>query len=154
MINRIRQWFDPEDVRWVGTTPDYRFSLANERTFLAWPGRPRAGDRSRIAGLGAPCEAMTACSRSGRGWRGDVPLAAAPVAILAARLALARGTAGAPLGAVALLGALALGAVAYRRGQAIGGARPGPPGSPLVLSALAAVGYAVLAILLVLASLV
>jgi hypothetical protein len=82
------------------------------------------------------------------------PLAAAPVAILAARLALARGTAGAPLGAVALLGALALGAVAYRRGQAIGGARPGPPGSPLVLSALAAVGYAVLGILLVLASLV
>ncbi len=32
----IRDWFDPERVRQVGSTPDYRFSLANERTFLAW----------------------------------------------------------------------------------------------------------------------
>ena len=29
----IKRWFDPQDV---GETPDYRFSLANERTFLAW----------------------------------------------------------------------------------------------------------------------
>jgi inner membrane protein YidH len=29
----IRHWFDPTAV---GTAPDYRFSLANERTFLAW----------------------------------------------------------------------------------------------------------------------
>jgi putative membrane protein len=29
----IRLWLDPERV---GDTPDYRFSLANERTFLAW----------------------------------------------------------------------------------------------------------------------
>jgi inner membrane protein YidH len=34
--SRLRNWFDPEDLRQVGTTPDYRFSLANERTFLAW----------------------------------------------------------------------------------------------------------------------
>jgi putative membrane protein len=32
----IREWFDPDAVRRVGSTPDYRFSLANERTFLAW----------------------------------------------------------------------------------------------------------------------
>jgi inner membrane protein YidH len=32
----IRLWFFPREVREVGTTPDYRFSLANERTFLAW----------------------------------------------------------------------------------------------------------------------
>ncbi|MEV0727193.1 MULTISPECIES: DUF202 domain-containing protein [Polymorphospora] len=32
----LRQWFDPEETRRVGNTPDYRFSLANERTFLAW----------------------------------------------------------------------------------------------------------------------
>jgi putative membrane protein len=32
----IRRWFDPDEVRSVGTTPDYRYSLANERTFLAW----------------------------------------------------------------------------------------------------------------------
>ena len=36
----MRRWWhavDPTDwLRDVGTTPDYRFSLANERTFLAW----------------------------------------------------------------------------------------------------------------------
>ncbi|HEY2947375.1 MAG TPA: DUF202 domain-containing protein [Micromonosporaceae bacterium] len=36
MFAAIRQWFDPKELRQVGTTPDYRFSLANERTFLAW----------------------------------------------------------------------------------------------------------------------
>ncbi|MDJ1134399.1 YidH family protein [Streptomyces iconiensis] len=29
-------WFAPERIKSEGTTPDYRFSLANERTFLAW----------------------------------------------------------------------------------------------------------------------
>jgi putative membrane protein len=32
----IGLWFNPRRVRAVGSTPDYRFSLANERTFLAW----------------------------------------------------------------------------------------------------------------------
>ncbi|QNS07153.1 YidH family protein [Streptomyces xanthii] len=32
----VRLWFAPERVRDDGETPDYRFSLANERTFLAW----------------------------------------------------------------------------------------------------------------------
>jgi putative membrane protein len=32
----LRHWFDPEKAESVGQTPDYRFSLANERTFLAW----------------------------------------------------------------------------------------------------------------------
>jgi putative membrane protein len=32
----VRQWFNPERAEGVGETPDYRFSLANERTFLAW----------------------------------------------------------------------------------------------------------------------
>ncbi|WP_255610216.1 DUF202 domain-containing protein [Micromonospora sp. PLK6-60] len=35
-MQAIRSWFDPRELRSVGTTPDYRFSLANERTFLAW----------------------------------------------------------------------------------------------------------------------
>ena len=35
MIADVRQWFDPEAGR-AGEMPDYRFSLANERTFLAW----------------------------------------------------------------------------------------------------------------------
>lgn len=33
-VNR-REWF-PSDPTKVGTDPDYRFTLANERTFLAW----------------------------------------------------------------------------------------------------------------------
>ncbi|GAA1631997.1 YidH family protein [Actinoplanes couchii] len=33
MAGALREWFDPSQA---GTTPDYRFSLANERTFLAW----------------------------------------------------------------------------------------------------------------------
>jgi putative membrane protein len=36
VLRTIRQWFDPTDVQKVGQPPDYRFSLANERTFLAW----------------------------------------------------------------------------------------------------------------------
>ncbi|MEW2415654.1 DUF202 domain-containing protein [Streptomyces sp. NPDC046866] len=32
----VRLWFAPQRVRDEGETPDYRFSLANERTFLAW----------------------------------------------------------------------------------------------------------------------
>ncbi|MFI9627910.1 YidH family protein [Streptomyces sp. NPDC052042] len=32
----LRLWFAPQHVREEGETPDYRFSLANERTFLAW----------------------------------------------------------------------------------------------------------------------
>jgi putative membrane protein len=36
VLSAVRRWFDPREVHEVGTTPDYRFSLANERTFLAW----------------------------------------------------------------------------------------------------------------------
>ncbi|MFF6886885.1 YidH family protein [Streptomyces sp. NPDC012421] len=32
----LRLWFAPQRIRDEGDTPDYRFSLANERTFLAW----------------------------------------------------------------------------------------------------------------------
>src|SRR5690606_38186072 len=32
----MREWFDPTALRRIGTTPDYRFSLGIERTFLAW----------------------------------------------------------------------------------------------------------------------
>ncbi|MEV7286465.1 DUF202 domain-containing protein [Streptomyces sp. NPDC093252] len=35
-VRNVRLWFAPERVRAEGATPDYRFSLANERTFLAW----------------------------------------------------------------------------------------------------------------------
>lgn len=36
MARRIRDLISAAELRKVGTTPDYRFSLANERTFLAW----------------------------------------------------------------------------------------------------------------------
>lgn len=32
----LRRKFLPQDPRDVGDEPDYRFTLANERTFLAW----------------------------------------------------------------------------------------------------------------------
>lgn len=35
-VRNVRLWFAPAEVRRDGETPDYRFSLANERTFLAW----------------------------------------------------------------------------------------------------------------------
>ncbi|MGW2048127.1 YidH family protein [Streptomyces sp. NPDC001858] len=35
-VRNVRLWFAPARVREGGSTPDYRFSLANERTFLAW----------------------------------------------------------------------------------------------------------------------
>ncbi|MFD6417666.1 YidH family protein [Streptomyces sp. NPDC060194] len=35
-VHSLRLWFAPERIKDEGETPDYRFSLANERTFLAW----------------------------------------------------------------------------------------------------------------------
>ncbi|MEU8675869.1 DUF202 domain-containing protein [Streptomyces sp. NPDC048560] len=35
-VRGLRLWFAPQRLREEGETPDYRFSLANERTFLAW----------------------------------------------------------------------------------------------------------------------
>ncbi|WAL94572.1 DUF202 domain-containing protein [Streptomyces sp. Je 1-369] len=35
-VQSMKLWFAPERIREDGDTPDYRFSLANERTFLAW----------------------------------------------------------------------------------------------------------------------
>jgi putative membrane protein len=35
-LRSLRLWFAPARIRDEGDTPDYRFSLANERTFLAW----------------------------------------------------------------------------------------------------------------------
>ncbi|WP_267245875.1 YidH family protein [Streptomyces sp. PR69] len=35
-VQGLRLWFAPQRISEEGDTPDYRFSLANERTFLAW----------------------------------------------------------------------------------------------------------------------
>jgi putative membrane protein len=50
VFGTLRQWIDPEKTPAVGRTPDYRFSLANERTFLAWL---RTGLALIAGGLGA-----------------------------------------------------------------------------------------------------
>jgi putative membrane protein len=36
VLGTVRRWFDGASARAEGSPPDYRFSLANERTFLAW----------------------------------------------------------------------------------------------------------------------
>jgi putative membrane protein len=36
VFRSVRTWLDPSENHRVGDRPDYRFSLANERTFLAW----------------------------------------------------------------------------------------------------------------------
>jgi putative membrane protein len=36
LANKVTQHRKSSDPRTVGTRPDYRFTLANERTFLAW----------------------------------------------------------------------------------------------------------------------
>lgn len=36
VVPMFREWFDSGRADETGTAPDYRFSLANERTFLAW----------------------------------------------------------------------------------------------------------------------
>ena len=83
-------------------------------------------------------------------WRRTV-LAVTVVTLLTVRLALAQGTAGVPLAALAVVGWAGLVRVIYRR---LGSApRPDPAGRALPLLALTALGYAVLGSLLVLGSL-
>lgn len=36
VADAVRLWLFPQRLHEEGTTPDYRFSMANERTFLAW----------------------------------------------------------------------------------------------------------------------
>ncbi|GAA4914764.1 putative membrane protein [Stackebrandtia albiflava] len=106
-VSVLKASIDPERLRDTGTTPDYRFSLANERTFLAWlrtslalvgggiavaqflPPLRLAGLREGIAVtllvLGAACAARAilhwaACERAMR-QGGDLPTSRFPTAL-------------------------------------------------------------------------
>ena len=104
----------PASVFGVGTEPDARFSLANERTFLAWirtslallaggvalealglgihPGfRLAASLILLIAGLVTPLQAWFGWKRSERALRLGLPLPAAPLTLVLAVAVVAVG---------------------------------------------------------------
>lgn len=99
----------PADPRWprrvygVGTEPDPRFTLANERTFLAWlrtalglmvaaaAVRAFGTDGSRwtaavlaVLAVGVAAEAFPRWSRNERALRQQLPLPSTPVAVVSA----------------------------------------------------------------------
>ncbi|TWX38770.1 DUF202 domain-containing protein [Frigoribacterium sp. ACAM 257] len=94
----------PRRVYGTGQEPDVRFSLANERTFLAWvrtslalvaggvalealglglqPGLRLAASLVLIvAGIAAPVQAWVGWARTERALRADQPLPSAPLAL-------------------------------------------------------------------------
>ena len=127
-LDTVKATLDPARLRDTGDTPDYRFSLANERTFLAWlrtalaltgggiavaqflPELRLSGLRELIAGalllFGAACAIRAivhwvACERAMR-LRRDLPASRFP-SLLAIAVAI---------GAIGLLVAVAVGVFA------------------------------------------
>jgi putative membrane protein len=80
-VRNARLWFAPEEVRQDGSTPDYRFSLANERTFLAWLRTALA-----LIGGGFAVDQFLPDLRSG--WRIGLALALLAVGVLCALRAI------------------------------------------------------------------
>ncbi|MFC8087632.1 YidH family protein [Streptomyces sp. NPDC057340] len=76
-VQSVRLWFVPGDVRREGTTPDYRFSLANERTFLAWL-------RTALALIGGGFAVDQFLPDLSRGWRVGLALALLAAGVLCA----------------------------------------------------------------------
>ncbi|MFG2266559.1 YidH family protein [Streptomyces sp. NPDC048720] len=74
-----RLWSAPEDVRREGSTPDYRFSLANERTFLAWL-------RTALALIGGGVAVDQFMPDLYWGWRIGLPLALLAAGVLCSLL--------------------------------------------------------------------
>ncbi|WP_437053038.1 YidH family protein [Streptomyces sp. enrichment culture] len=75
MVRNVRVWFVPEEVREEGATPDYRFSLANERTFLAWL-------RTALALIGGGFAVDQFLPDLSRGWRVGLALALLAAGVL------------------------------------------------------------------------
>ncbi|MER6629790.1 DUF202 domain-containing protein [Streptomyces sp. NPDC000987] len=76
-VRNVSLWFAPERIRDEGTTPDYRFSLANERTFLAWL-------RTGLALIGGGFAVDQFLPDLGRGWRVGLALALLGAGVLCA----------------------------------------------------------------------
>ncbi|WP_329132734.1 YidH family protein [Streptomyces sp. NBC_00670] len=77
LVRNVRSWFVPEEVRGEGNTPDYRFSLANERTFLAWL-------RTALALIGGGFAVDQFLPDLGRAWRIGLALALLAAGVLCA----------------------------------------------------------------------
>jgi putative membrane protein len=77
LVRNVRSWFVPEEVREEGSTPDYRFSLANERTFLAWL-------RTALALIGGGFAVDQFLPDLGRAWRVGLALALLAAGVLCA----------------------------------------------------------------------
>ncbi|KPI16230.1 protein of unknown function DUF202 [Actinobacteria bacterium OK074] len=76
-VRNARLWFAPEEVRADGDTPDYRFSLANERTFLAWL-------RTALALIGGGFAVDQFLPDLNRGWRIGLALSLLGAGVLCA----------------------------------------------------------------------
>lgn len=74
-VQSLRLWFAPERIRDEGDTPDYRFSLANERTFLAWL-------RTALALIGGGFAVDQFLPDLGWGWRIGLALALLAAGVL------------------------------------------------------------------------
>ncbi|PAZ11256.1 hypothetical protein CLM62_36580 [Streptomyces sp. SA15] len=70
-------WLSPERVRSEGETPDYRFSLANEWTFLAWL-------RTALALVGGGFAVDQFLPHLAAGWRVGLALALLAAGVLCA----------------------------------------------------------------------
>ncbi|AWW40418.1 MULTISPECIES: YidH family protein [Streptomyces] len=75
IVRSVRLWFAPERIRTEGATPDYRFSLANERTFLAWL-------RTALALIGGGFAVDQFLPDLSRGWRVGLALALLAAGVL------------------------------------------------------------------------
>ncbi|MFC9847121.1 YidH family protein [Streptomyces sp. NPDC060223] len=75
IVRNVRLWFAPPDAGAEGSTPDYRFSLANERTFLAWL-------RTALALIGGGFAVDQFLPDLGSGWRVGLALALLAAGVL------------------------------------------------------------------------
>ncbi|MFD4528038.1 YidH family protein [Streptomyces sp. NPDC058470] len=75
IVRNVQLWFTPPDAEAEGSTPDYRFSLANERTFLAWL-------RTALALIGGGFAVDQFLPGLGWGWRVGLALALLAAGVL------------------------------------------------------------------------